>query len=199
MQGNDAAYTLQALIGISVLAMDPSNQAPQELSSPKLQKAVKDAEDRLRDDNQEWLDADIEGDGGDPISMEQAELDDALLKSQKAHDRSDEKEAAKSAKDKGPKHFGQATKIGQPTASGQGDAMRQYQGNGWPENNRGNDNVRGRGRGGIDRGGRGTGRRGGRGSGRGRGQARGEAASVASLSNQVQSRFVIFDDEEWGM
>ncbi|SLM41260.1 Ribonuclease H-like domain [Lasallia pustulata] len=61
--GNDAAYTLQALIGIAVRGLHPSRVSPSE----KLEEAVKETANRVKEDEVQWAMADLAGgDGGAP-------------------------------------------------------------------------------------------------------------------------------------
>ena len=73
MQGNDACYTMQAFIAISIAAILPNNK-PSVPTSEQLDEAAADAaakaQTRLKEDMEEWEAAKEEGiDGGDPIKI----------------------------------------------------------------------------------------------------------------------------------
>lgn len=68
-QGNDAAYTLQALIGICVASTDPAR--PTIIANSRacqLQDISEELKQQILQDATEWDLADMEeGDGGEPV------------------------------------------------------------------------------------------------------------------------------------
>lgn len=70
LKGNDAAYTLQALIGISLAALSPSTK-PSTIPDPaRLDEAARDARDRIVEETEEWEMADEEmADGGVAVKL----------------------------------------------------------------------------------------------------------------------------------
>ena len=67
-QGNDAAYTLQSLIGISIGALGSTHKPMPE--PEKLDDAARDARDRVLEEAEEWEIADEDGgDGGEAVRV----------------------------------------------------------------------------------------------------------------------------------
>ncbi|KAL8796896.1 MAG: hypothetical protein Q9195_000979 [Heterodermia aff. obscurata] len=75
--GNDAAYTLQAMIGVAFAGRQDKQryQAIAETERARVESAAQDAEDRIVEENEEWDAADIDGDGGLPVSIPRPEDD----------------------------------------------------------------------------------------------------------------------------
>ncbi|KAI9703587.1 MAG: hypothetical protein M1836_007357 [Candelina mexicana] len=72
--GNDAAYTLQAMIGIafrSLGAKGARGEADQEETMKKVRDAVRDAEQRVLEEKEGWSTDDDVDDGGVPLPIEQ--------------------------------------------------------------------------------------------------------------------------------
>ncbi|KAL8863540.1 MAG: hypothetical protein Q9178_000221 [Gyalolechia marmorata] len=69
--GNDAAYTLQALIGIAIASRQSSLATTQSQIAHRTQVLEREARDRAKEEAEEWAAADIEGgDGGPPKPLE---------------------------------------------------------------------------------------------------------------------------------
>ncbi|KAL8727961.1 MAG: hypothetical protein Q9166_005726 [cf. Caloplaca sp. 2 TL-2023] len=69
--GNDAAYTLQALIGIAICSRKSSLTTPQSQLTTRAETLEREARDRAKEEADEWAAADIEGgDGGPPKPLE---------------------------------------------------------------------------------------------------------------------------------
>ncbi|MCJ1256446.1 hypothetical protein MMC24_004267 [Lignoscripta atroalba] len=71
--GNDATYTLQALIGISFKSLAAKRERQAAFSEKerqiRLDAAIQEAEERILDDEEEWNLADIEDDGGVAVNI----------------------------------------------------------------------------------------------------------------------------------
>lgn len=96
-QGNDAAYTMQALIGISFAALTTNNKAHTEDLSTRLEVAATDAKQRIIEEDEEWVMADEEGgDGGHAVPLlpseevkAAADLEQAMNRGKKADEKAD--------------------------------------------------------------------------------------------------------------
>ena len=101
-QGNDAAYTLQALVGIAIAALDPAKKAPASVPIELLDEAALEARQGLTDETAEWANADEEGgDGGEAVSISQSEFDQSMSKGRKADERALKKNQNRSRRSKG--------------------------------------------------------------------------------------------------
>ncbi|KAL8688136.1 MAG: hypothetical protein Q9224_004965, partial [Gallowayella concinna] len=69
--GNDAAYTLQALLGIAISSRKSSLTTSQSQITSRTQDLEREARDRAKEEAEEWTAADVEGgDGGPPNPLE---------------------------------------------------------------------------------------------------------------------------------
>lgn len=216
-QGNDAAYTLQALIAMSIVTLDPTKQASRFVDPEKLAKAAKDEQRQfLVEDKEEWLGTDEHvGDGGQPLSMKSLEKEEQLRLAQKeekinAKKEQDQKDQASQA---GNQHSGNQNRAGGglqlqeggvklpthllPPRPPQQRNFHHHAGiHNYDYQQRGS-NARGRGAA--------PGRARGQGAGRaGRGRGRGRGGVVAQPSQappppQPQPTYVIDDDAEYGL
>ena len=101
-QGNDAAYTMQALVGIALAALDPAKKAPASLPTELLNEAALEARQHLGEAEAQWADADEEGgDGGEAVSVSQLEFDQSMSKGRKADERALKRNQNKSRQSKG--------------------------------------------------------------------------------------------------
>ena len=77
--GNDAAYTLQALLGIAFASLASKHTRQRntlEAQTARLETATKEAQDRVEEDNEEWELAQGEGgDGGNAVGIPRRETD----------------------------------------------------------------------------------------------------------------------------
>lgn len=109
-QGNDAAYTLQALIGIALAALDPAKKAPASPLAELLDEAALEARQKLTEEYQEWADADEEGDdGGDAVKILQLEVELSLSKERKKKEKASQKNWNQSQQTTGGKTFERPT------------------------------------------------------------------------------------------
>ncbi|KAG8534145.1 uncharacterized protein KY384_000989 [Bacidia gigantensis] len=68
--GNDAVYTTQALLGLSIAALSPDNKPATKLSHEQLHEVAAEARDRLQDELEDWEAIEEEGgDGGEPVKI----------------------------------------------------------------------------------------------------------------------------------
>ncbi len=112
--GNDAGYTMEALIGLSFAALTATPKAvPQQ---KELDAAAAEAQARLIDDIEEWEIADEEGgDGGAAIPLpslgemkEQQTFDQGMRRGQKAEERAEKKYSNDKKKGLGSGTYGEA-------------------------------------------------------------------------------------------
>ncbi|KAL8815339.1 MAG: hypothetical protein Q9223_005519 [Gallowayella weberi] len=69
--GNDAAYTLQALLGIAISSRNSSLTTSQSQVKSRTRELEREARDRAKEEAEEWATADVEGgDGGPPEPLE---------------------------------------------------------------------------------------------------------------------------------
>ncbi|KAL8806831.1 MAG: hypothetical protein Q9182_001091 [Xanthomendoza sp. 2 TL-2023] len=69
--GNDAAYTLQALLGIAISSRNSPLTTSQSQLASRAQQLEREARDRAKEEAEEWAVADVEGgDGGPPKPLE---------------------------------------------------------------------------------------------------------------------------------
>ena len=105
---------MQSLIGISLAAINSATKGHNSVSDTQLDEAAMEAKARLQEDKEEWANADEEGgDGGPPVSVQQAEFNQAMSKGRRADEKQLQKLWNQSRAVKGGKKCGNAS---QPTA-----------------------------------------------------------------------------------
>ena len=73
-------------------ALDTNRRAPKAVTSDDLEKAGEEAQRRLIQNNEDWLEADEEGgDGGDPVPANRLEFDENMIKAKKMEEKREHK------------------------------------------------------------------------------------------------------------
>lgn len=97
---------MQALIGITIAALDSAKVASANAPAQHLDEISVEVRERLEVEKGEWADADEDGgDGGEAISISRSEFDQLLSKGRKAEERAIQKEWNRSHRRRGGTAF----------------------------------------------------------------------------------------------